>query len=613
MDDLRHRTLNPDEIPPAKTLRGQVVSMLARNVHPLTSPERFTMSVDPTTHDTSDLSQQLAYAAYEHLSCPIMVCDDQLIIRYANSVAFELFQSLEADIQADLPHFCASDIIGQKIDVFHKNPAYQHKLIAAMSETHLGKFKIGTTHLAFHASPNFKEDGTLDAVVVEWQDRTSEHQAQEDLDAFLGDVKAMGEAHERGETGTFIASANYPDGLAEVSKAVNAMVRGHMHLQNQMVEAVEAYACGNFNHKLEQFPGEKAYINQSFDMVRDSFHGLTNEIRKASESIVNGDLAITIETKKFQGEYREVLETFDRAFGDLSNMIGELNTQIQEVSKSSEMVSSSSSTLSMGAERTSQAIDEISSSFDETESMVRATSDAANQAHEVANSASQTATEGSETMANLLSAMDGIDAKARSIASINKVIDEIAFQTNLLALNAAVEAARAGQYGRGFAVVAQEVRNLAGRSAKAAQETTSLIEDSTQAIQDGVKIANDMDTAFRSLSDAFDDVQSLVNEINVATREQQSAVSHISNSVGEIATNAATTDTESSSLAAGAEELSSSTSMMRAQLGRFKLRDTGSPMAAAMADFDLSSLSPEMAAQVQKMLEDENLTKYAAE
>ncbi|MEC7963421.1 MAG: hypothetical protein VX201_09125, partial [Pseudomonadota bacterium] len=99
----------------------------------------------------------------------------------------------------------------------------------------------------------------------------------------------------------------------------------------------------------------------------------------------------------------------------------------------------------------------------------------------------------------------------------------------------------------------------------------------------------------------------------VATREQQSAVSHISNSVGQIATTAATTDTESSSLAAGAEELSSSTSMMRAQLGRFKLRDTGSPMAATMADFDLSSLSPEMAAQVQKMLEDENLTKYAAE
>lgn len=55
------------------------------------------------------------------------------------------------------------------------------------------------------------------------------------------------------------------------------------------------------------------------------------------------------------------------------------------------------------------------------------------------------------------------------------MIDDIAFQTNLLALNAAVEAARAGRHGKGFAVVAEEVRNLAGRSAKAA-ETSELIE-----------------------------------------------------------------------------------------------------------------------------------------
>ena len=51
----------------------------------------------------------------------------------------------------------------------------------------------------------------------------------------------------------------------------------------------------------------------------------------------------------------------------------------------------------------------------------------------------------------------------------HRVIDGIAFQTNILALNAAVEAARAGDQGRGFAVVATEVRNLAQRSAAAAQ------------------------------------------------------------------------------------------------------------------------------------------------
>jgi methyl-accepting chemotaxis protein len=130
--------------------------------------------------------------------------------------------------------------------------------------------------------------------------------------------------------------------------------------------------------------------------------------------------------------------------------------------------------------------------------------------------------------------MNAISASSTRIAAIIGVIDEIAFQTNLLALNAAVEAARAGEQGRGFAVVASEVRNLAQRSANAAQEIKGLIGDSVEKVKAGTALANESGKTLADILESVRKVSDIVAGIAASSSEQSAGIDQVNNAVTQM-------------------------------------------------------------------------------
>ncbi len=297
-----------------------------------------------------------------------------------------------------------------------------------------------------------------------------------------------------------------------------------------------------------------------------------NGYAERTRLIAEGDLTVEVQPASNEDILGNALL---RMITNLRELVGQIQSASDEITSGSQQVADSSQSLSHGATQSAAALEEISSSMNEIGSQTKQSAENASQANQLSGVAKSSAEVGSRKMAAMIDAMADINASAQNISKIIKVIDEIAFQTNLLALNAAVEAARAGQHGKGFAVVAEEVRNLAARSAKAAEETTQMIEGSVEKSANGSQIAKETSEALSEIVTNITKVTDLVSEIAAATSEQALGIGQINQGLGQIDQTIQKNTAAAEESAATSEELSGQAAYLREMLQRFRV-DTAS-------------------------------------
>ena len=290
-----------------------------------------------------------------------------------------------------------------------------------------------------------------------------------------------------------------------------------------------------------------------------------------AEEIASGNLTREVELaseKDFLGRsLLKMRESLNEILLQVSNSVGLVDSGAYQVSDSSQA-------LSQGATEQASALEEITSSLMELGSQTKSNAENSAQANRLSVNARDMAEQGVSQMSEMTAAMSEINQASKEIAKIIKTIDDIAFQTNLLALNAAVEAARAGKHGKGFAVVAQEVRNLAGRSAKAAGETEALIAKSVKKAEDGVKVVTTASEAFNQIAGEVARITDLIGEIAAAGSEQAQGLSQINQGLKQVEEVTHKTTAGAEQTAAAAEELSKQSNSLSRLLSNFKLKQS---------------------------------------
>jgi methyl-accepting chemotaxis protein len=198
-------------------------------------------------------------------------------------------------------------------------------------------------------------------------------------------------------------------------------------------------------------------------------------------------------------------------------------------------------------------------------------------ATDVVNSSESEFQAASRALEDVVQATGEISASTGKIASMNRLIETIAFQTNILALNAAVEAARAGEAGMGFSVVADEVRSLAQRSAEASRDTASLVENSVSAVAGGTEKVGRASAAMESIEARWGKIRAITREIDELSDQQSSGVEQIAEAVVTMQGNTERTASTARETASSASELRGQADTMRTVVGRLAHVVNGGP------------------------------------
>lgn len=117
-------------------------------------------------------ADRLALLEAKTIGASIMVADQNLNIVYMNDAVVELLREAESDLKKELPQFSVDTLIGSNIDIFHKNPSHQRRMLEGLSAKHRATIKVGQRTFDLLASPLLQADGRRVGFVVEWADAT---------------------------------------------------------------------------------------------------------------------------------------------------------------------------------------------------------------------------------------------------------------------------------------------------------------------------------------------------------------------------------------------------------------------------------------------------------
>jgi methyl-accepting chemotaxis protein len=122
------------------------------------------------------------------------------------------------------------------------------------------------------------------------------------------DMERMRTEHDKGDIDVTIDAQKFSGEFRQMALGINTLVGAHIATKKMAMDVVREFGRGNFNAPLEKLPGKKAFINDTIEQVRGNLKGLIGEMSKMAAEHEKGDIDVTIDAQKFEGDFRTMAQ-----------------------------------------------------------------------------------------------------------------------------------------------------------------------------------------------------------------------------------------------------------------------------------------------------------------
>ena len=474
----------------------------------------------------------------ENAPVNVLFADRDFVIKYANPASIKTLKTIEQYLPCKV-----ENLVGQCIDIFHKNPEHQRKLLSDPKNLpHRTQIQVGPELLDLLVSPIYDNEKNYLGAMVTWEVVTEKVKTQAEMSRVNSIV-------ENAPINIMFADRDFKiQYMNPASKKTLKSIEQYLPIP---VEQMEGHTIDVFHknpeHQRRLLSDPKNLPHQANIQVGpETLDLLVSPINDHEGNYLGAMVSWSVITEKLAQERRiqesaehekeqaarlqEGVSQIASIATTLASAAEELNSVSSQMGNQAEETSSQANVVSAAAEEVSKNIQSVATGSEEMSASIK---EIAKNTSDSARVASQAVTVAETTNATVAK----LGQSSAEISSIIKVINSIAEQTNLLALNATIEAARAGEAGKGFAVVANEVKELAKETTKATENIGKMIETIQEDTNGAVDAIGQISEIIKQVNDFQNTVASAVEEQTVTTNEMSRNVNEASKGGMEIASN----------------------------------------------------------------------------